>query len=959
MSAGPDHLVPLVGRDPELRRLAALARGADQGRLACVVVDGEPGVGKTRLANEALLTKPAAPIVLRAHGHPSGPSIPFGLWAELVDGYFRSRSDQDVLDACGGHVEDLATVVHGAARVAGTTAGPPSVTRVREAFTVVVQRLAASAPVRVLLDDMHLADASSWELLGYLARNLDSSRVLVVICARLGEVEEPQVANQVLFGLEQDGILDRIELGRLSGPEVREVAERALGRSPVPAGLVSWLVRESRGTPLLVLSLLEALVDAHADLDAPELQAVPSSLAARVDSRLAVLDPSSRAVLETLAVAGRAVREDELYLPRAATTKAALNHLLHTRLVTANLPDETYEVCHPLVQDCVYRALEPDRRRALHHALASGLSRAGRVGEAAHHHALSAVAGDQEAVAALVGALRDTWARGAFAEAFQVMAALVRLLPESDPRWLSALDAVPATQEFLSSYNRIAFDVAAGLAFFRRTATALEDHPGRGAAVEARLALVESYLAGLLAWCVGDVDASRVHAMRAAELYRRSGDATAARRASLGVAWLDGLAGRPALQAEKTSALVADAEQAGDLGTMLEGLVSRCATTQFMGDLETLLVASQDLERLAESTGNRARSVFARSLRAYGLALMGDLAGARQQIATLDLAVEDTIAAEVALRLSFLAGDLATVVQEAPSVAVRSGPTQAASLLDYAAVAAAEAGHPATAERFLSQAAAILGNREFWYISDMHRWAEGEVAMFQADSSRAVRLLERACQGLLASGTVTLGGLVLSDLADAASRGGAVDPLHWAADQLQVVAGSINAELYRCLAVLARSEALAATGSDVPLDSLSARGEWLRRLGYPLLAARCFTLLGRCVAATDRAAAVSRLQQAGELYLAAGATSRGRAVLDELGRLGAAGRRAARAVSGPESLTAREREIVDLAASGLTAREIGTRLHIGERTVETHLANAYVKLGVHSRRELASLVASQ
>jgi DNA-binding NarL/FixJ family response regulator len=74
--------------------------------------------------------------------------------------------------------------------------------------------------------------------------------------------------------------------------------------------------------------------------------------------------------------------------------------------------------------------------------------------------------------------------------------------------------------------------------------------------------------------------------------------------------------------------------------------------------------------------------------------------------------------------------------------------------------------------------------------------------------------------------------------------------------------------------------------------------------------------------------------------------------LQALAALGQAGAREAAAHRDTRELTPREREVVRLAIEGRTAREIGSRLHIGERTVETHLANAYVKLGVTSRIDL-------
>jgi DNA-binding CsgD family transcriptional regulator len=76
--------------------------------------------------------------------------------------------------------------------------------------------------------------------------------------------------------------------------------------------------------------------------------------------------------------------------------------------------------------------------------------------------------------------------------------------------------------------------------------------------------------------------------------------------------------------------------------------------------------------------------------------------------------------------------------------------------------------------------------------------------------------------------------------------------------------------------------------------------------------------------------------------------------LDALRRLGSAGRRAAAAALGPDSLTRREREVARLAATGMSAKEIAGLLFVGERTVESHLASVYAKLGVHSKLQLVA-----
>jgi len=149
--------------------------------------------------------------------------------------------------------------------------------------------------------------------------------------------------------------------------------------------------------------------------------------------------------------------------------------------------------------------------------------------------------------------------------------------------------------------------------------------------------------------------------------------------------------------------------------------------------------------------------------------------------------------------------------------------------------------------------------------------------------------------------------------------------------------------------------ALAAGDHDLAAQHAQEALRLLGRHGHRLLEARASALLGRALIAADRSEAIQRLGHAADLFAACGARWRRQQTLMELQRLGKPGRRAAAAAFGAGSLTDREQQVVALAVEGLTAKAIGQRLHIGERTVETHLAHAYVKLGVRSRWELARL----
>ena len=116
-------------------------------------------------------------------------------------------------------------------------------------------------------------------------------------------------------------------------------------------------------------------------------------------------------------------------------------------------------------------------------------------------------------------------------------------------------------------------------------------------------------------------------------------------------------------------------------------------------------------------------------------------------------------------------------------------------------------------------------------------------------------------------------------------------------------------------------------------------------------------MLGRALCLDDPRRAVDTLRAAADLFELSGAAWRRDRVVQRLRKLGPSARTAVAALSGPSSLTRREREVARLAVAGGTAREIGGRLFIAERTVEGHLARIYAKLGVRSKLHLVARAA--
>jgi DNA-binding CsgD family transcriptional regulator len=144
-------------------------------------------------------------------------------------------------------------------------------------------------------------------------------------------------------------------------------------------------------------------------------------------------------------------------------------------------------------------------------------------------------------------------------------------------------------------------------------------------------------------------------------------------------------------------------------------------------------------------------------------------------------------------------------------------------------------------------------------------------------------------------------------------------------------------------------------GEPVEIAALAEAVEELRCGGWRLHYARALVMLGRAHAGNDNQAAIEHLSQALDLFAACDAKPRQDACLQLLDRLGPRGKRVRTATTGPGALTSRELEVVQLAIEGLPTREIGERLFIGRRTVETHLTNAYAKLGIRSRVELVRI----
>jgi DNA-binding CsgD family transcriptional regulator len=954
----PRAVPELAGRRAEIGALEGELSRAQEGNFRVVLLSGEAGVGKSRLGRELLARHPDV-TGLVAQAYPLAASAAFALWTDALDPFLQPLSDGEVLELCGGLLDDLASLFHRVALVRGAVPDrDPPLPRLLAGLSQLLGNVLRRTPLIVLLDDVHSADPSSWVALRYFSRHLDDARLLVIATSRPAELTRHDAAAPVLFELEQDALLSRIEVVALALPAVKDLTEAVIG-GPAPRALVEWIFGRSRGNPLFAIELLRALTEEGGDLTAPHLQRLPEGLTERVISELRGFDAAPRGMLELLAVIGRPVSLGDL----TAMTGGALEEIgpVLAELVDSRIVFEQerggevgYVLQHPLVRDVIYQATNAASRRVLHRQAARSLLRAGHLAEAALHFARSADRGDSEAVEVLLDAMRQAERREAYREALELQAELVDLLPEDDPRWLEVLEAMYARAEWLIDH-RAETDAPVAVRALRAIDGLLE-----GSTDHARRAIVKFRLATFLAWGTGELEQAEAACRQAHELFIRCGEERQTLLAARELGWIKGLQGDLAGMGADARAVVEAADAIGDRFVAMQGLSAVSYSANFRGafdEAEEVLRRAADIARQDEKA-YRLTVVLAGL--AAGLAMQGRVSETTaifEEAKAANPAYRDSILVELEAMVRWMAGEFPASLDAAHEVvawlpSATTGRRRVPGMV-FGALSAIEMGDAGEAERLQARARAALGGQDWSYYLSMTRSVDGVLAWYAARPADCVAFLRPAVADLLYMQARPVAAFMLFELAECAADAGDAVAAAEAERDLHAVAEFVRLPLYDGLAAAGSTwAAVAAAEPERAVQSARAAIERLSGTGWRAHLARCYDALGRSLPADARAAAVAELERAVSIFEECGASWRRERSLDALRRLGSVGRRAAAAALGPESLTRREREVARLAATGMTAKEIAQALFVGKRTVETHLASIYAKLGVESKLQL-------
>ena len=352
----PTTRLPLVGRGDELRAVAdAYASIADDGRL--VVIGGEPGIGKTRLASDFCNSLGGrGAVVITARCHADEDRLALGTVIELLRA---TRTLPGLESASSSALAEAARLVPELAPHAPAPASLDSPAARRRLFDavcdVLVAACAGAAPGVVFVDDVHWADASSIDAIGFLVRRLEGRPICVLLTWRTEEVPPAHALRRSFAQASRDGRATGITLGRLSAGDVAELV-RASG-----AEIDVALFEESAGVPFFVTEYLAAVRTGGDDARLPA--GVRDLLASRVEG----LSRTAKQLLNAAAVIGRPFEPD---IVRDASgrspdeTAAAIDELVTHGLLAAT--GEHYDFTHPKLREYAYDSATHARRRLVH-----------------------------------------------------------------------------------------------------------------------------------------------------------------------------------------------------------------------------------------------------------------------------------------------------------------------------------------------------------------------------------------------------------------------------------------------------------------------------------------------------------------------------------------------------------------------------------------------------------------
>jgi DNA-binding winged helix-turn-helix (wHTH) protein/predicted ATPase len=459
----------MVGRE---RELSSILNGLDdaasrRGRL--VLIAGEPGVGKTRMADEVAAAADAKRMtILVGHCSEHDEAVAYLPFVEILEDFIDRESNPDVLHAAlGEQAPELARLIPKLKNLLPELPPPldlPPAQARRHLFNCFfdfVARIASQRPTLMILEDLHWADDSTLSLLDHLTQRLSDLPLMVIGTYRDAEVNVTHELAKTLEDLLRRRLATRVRLKGLPRDEVAAMLSSLSGKSP-PASVVGEIYAETEGNPFFVEELFRYLEEENrlydsagqfrSALEIGELDA-PPSVKLVVARRLARLNDLTQKMLATAAVIGRLFSFEILRAACDADANSILERVEEAEKAglvfsVADSPKIRFEFSHELIRQSVLAGLSAARRQRLHLEVAEAIERTCAAGsestlagslddhitELAHHYAHSA----------------NTWQAVKYLHLAGEQAAACYAMVEAERHYMTALkllDELPETPE--------------------------------------------------------------------------------------------------------------------------------------------------------------------------------------------------------------------------------------------------------------------------------------------------------------------------------------------------------------------------------------------------------------------------------------------------------------------------------------------------------------------------------
>ncbi|MGA7910133.1 MAG: AAA family ATPase [Candidatus Dormiibacterota bacterium] len=905
--------IAVIGRDKEIARIDGwLAAANDPGRV--LLIEGEPGAGKTTVWRDAIRRADAMGMkVLHCQPGESELKLAYSGLSDMLDSIPATEIGR--LPAPQRDALDSALL---------RTGKPESALDPRTVATAslsLLRLLASERRVLVAVDDLQWLDAPSAQALAFVARRLDD---------RMAVLATTRAPGQTLAALGEDRVV-RLSIGPLSLAALHRVLQTRLGRS-FPRLVLVKIHRASRGNPLHALEIGRALVSSGARVSPGAALPVHESLDRLLIDRILALPARTRDALCFAALAAD-LTLDTLSRAGFDDPLVALEPGVREEIVT--LAGGGVRFTHPLIAAAVVAGMGTRKVRDIHALLAQ---QADSIETSAWHAGLAAEGPDQRVADDLATAAALARRRGAPIAAGELLELARSVMPGEHAETAGELTFQAAENYFEAGELERAASLLRELA-----STGAQDRP-RARALQ--------LLSQVSTKTFSFVEA-RAYAQEALDT---AGDDPALRAAILlDRALADFCLGDLGSAAETTANAVTEATRAGIPALRAQALASRTITRFFLGlgiD-EAPLAEALALEDPGWPGPLEMRASFVRALFHLwthqldgALEVMGALrAEAIDRGQDIRLPVLDFYLTLAALWKGDIARASLYVEECGESAALNDEPVGRALALSARALLDTYGGSPEQVRAAAGEADAIFQRTNFNIYMTWPLLAIAQVELALGNARQVDEILRGMADGLTSMevGDPIL-GVFLPDEIEAVVSLGDLDRAGGYTDWLESRGRQVDRPWAKAAAAYCRGLIAAARGElEAALEAVDSA---IAQAPLPLDRARALLLKGLLQRRRrEKRRALESLQEAQGIFDMLGAVRWSARTASEIARVGL--RR------NPQALSETERRVAELAASGLTNRQVAEAAFISAKTVEANLARVYAKLGIRSRTQLA------